>query len=109
MTDNTRFAKTIVLSTNEKTLFAAGVSKMSGVEIGFIAAHKISDKFREVAVVSTNESSHKSKKGFYRLAKLEGTDILVAAGWLDLCIYYFGGSSFEKIVFLPTIHESSFR
>lgn len=80
---------------------------MSGVEMAYISAHKIGDKFKEIGVVSTNECTHKEKKGFYRLAKLDGSDILIAAAWLDLCVYYFNGSAFEKIVFLPGVHESS--
>lgn len=74
--------------------------------MGYIAAHEVGSKFKEVAVISTNESSHKTKKGFYRISRLEDTDILVLGGWLDVYLYYYVNKKFEKIVFLPTIHES---
>lgn len=79
---------------------------MQGTEIGFLAAHSIKDNFKEITVVSTNEGTHKVKKGFYRISKMDGCDILITAGWLDLCLYYFTGSAFEKVVFLPSCHES---
>ena len=101
-----RYAKTIALSTTEKYLFAAGIAKVGTGEIGFLAAHSVKDGFKEITVVSTNEGTHKVKKGFYRVSKLDHTDILIAAGWLDLCLYYFTGLAFEKIVFLPSCHES---
>ena len=88
-------------------MFAAGIAKIGGSEIGFLAAHNIRDDFKEITVVSTNEGTHKVKKGFYRVSKLDGSDILLTSGWLDLCLYYFTGTAFEKIVFLPNCHESN--
>lgn len=105
--DGARYSKTIAVSKDQKVVFAAGVSRITGTEMGYIAAHEVGNKFKEVAVISTNESSHKTKKGFYRISRLEDIDILVLGGWLDVYLYYYVNKKFEKIVFLPTIHESS--
>lgn len=106
--DGARYSKTIAVSKDQKVVFAAGVSRITGTEMGYIAAHEVGNKFKEIAVISTNESSHKTKKGFYRISRLEDIDILVLGGWLDVYLYYYVNKKFEKIVFLPTIHESKF-
>ncbi len=81
--------------------------------MGYISAHDIKNGFKEVAVISTNESSHKSKKGFYRMTRMEDKDILIVGSWRDVSIFYFAaaatvsnGGTFEKVVFLPSLHES---
>lgn len=88
-------------------MFAAGVSKITGAEMGYLSAHEMRQGFEEVAVVSTNESSHKVKKGFYRLNRMEGSDTLIVGGWLDIHIYSYEQKAFDKIIFLPAVHESS--
>ena len=75
--------------------------------MGFIAAHDLKNKFKEITVASTNESTHKTKKGFYRIARMPDTDILILGGWLDIHLYNYSNAAFEKIVYLPNLHESS--
>lgn len=105
--DGSRYSKTITVSQNEKVVFAAGVSRVTGSETGFIAAHDLKNKFKEITVVSTNESTHKTKKGFYRIARMPDSDVLVLGGWLDIHLYNYSNAAFEKIVYLPNLHESS--
>lgn len=92
-------------------LFAAGVSRITGSEMGYISCHDIRNGFKEIATSSTNESSHKQKKGFYRISRLDDSDVLVVSGWLDVHLYFFSSisQSFDKIVYLPTLHESKYQ
>lgn len=88
-------------------MFAAGVSKITGTEMGYLSAHDIRSSFEEVAVISTNESSHKVKKGFYRMNRMENSDTLIVGGWLDIHIYSYENKAFDKIIYLPGVHESN--
>lgn len=107
LNQSNQLCKSIAASKNGKFLFAAGVYRpKNSQEMGYLSAHNIVKGFREEATVTSEENSIPSKPGFYRISRLETADVLVVGGWTDIHIFTFESLRFEKVIYLPSVHEN---
>lgn len=86
-------------------MFSAGLSTEYSESAAYITVHSVrNDSVEERSTILYDKSSHKQKKGFYRLESLvksrslsASVEVLVAATWLDVCVFSFNGSEIQHI------------
>lgn len=110
--ESPRMCKTIHLSNNEIHLFSAGLSHEVKPSAAYISVHSVKgSKIKEISTILYDKSSHRSKKGFYRLESLKqnknlarNVEVLIAGNWLDICIFSFNEVDLQHIYTYKRIH-----
>lgn len=120
-----RYCKTLELSNTQKVLYTAGISQeivQTREDCAFISAYYIGKKGRtleQIGTILVDDTSHKLKKGFYRMSIMKGlnykeyVDVLAVGSWLDLHIFALKevsakSDSFQHIYRYDRLHSSKY-